>query len=406
MYKRIIIVLAAVLALSSCRKDELDIVNPDFRYCYSYESQFETIWQGIDNGYVFWAREKVDWDSVHEAMLPVFRAFDAKGGATDAELTEAYGKMVEGLIDHHMYIQVKNIKTGNAVYADPAWSEVPSRDYYHPNYFNAQVALLPSMTGVTQYTEGVDAFPCYFALFPGTNGKKIAYFRFRSFSLSDLNYMVQTMQISPTALAPVVAFYGGYGMNGVEGAWAGSPQVEAVIIDVRGNNGGNLGDFYPMICSLTPYRTDYGYSRVKEGLGRLDYSAWVPFSLNSYPNHIGADKKVVVLADCNSASCAELTARFAQLFPHGTFIGERTYGATCPLLPGGHDLLYSGVFGDYNRYGYYCYTSNFDVVTSDYQSLEGIGVTPDIECLFDLSALQSGHDNQLERALQFIRTGK
>jgi C-terminal processing protease CtpA/Prc len=114
----------------------------------------------------------------------------------------------------------------------------------------------------------------------------------------------------------------------------------------------------------------------------------------------------VVLADCNSASCSELTASLVQLMPQGTFIGERTYGATCPLLPGGHDILYSGVFGDYDTYGYYVYTSNFDVVTKEYKSLEGIGVTPDIECPLDINDVIEGRDNQLERALQFIRTGK
>ena len=115
---------------------------------------------------------------------------------------------------------------------------------------------------------------------------------------------------------------------------------------------------------------------------------------------------MVVLADCNSGSCAELAARLAQLFHNGTFIGERTFGATCPLLPGYYDLLYSGVFGDYDKCGYYVYTSNFDVVTTDFVSLEGKGVTPDIECRFDYNAMVNGHDNQLERALEYLRTGK
>ena len=52
------------------------------------------------------------------------------------------------------------------------------------------------------------------------------------------------------------------------------------------------------------------------------------------------------------------------------------------------------------------YNINFDVVDKSYISLEGVGVTPDIECVFDANALQNGHDNQLERALQYVRTGK
>ena len=404
--QRLAVALAALLVLAACRKESLDIVNPDRHVCRTATAQFETVWTGIDHGYLFWERETVDWDAVYDELHPVFEAFDAKGGATDNELSDAYQKMVRGLTDHHMYVAVKNLKTGHAIYADPSWEEVPMRDYYHPNFFGQQVSLLQNMEGVTSYTEGSSALPCYFALFPGTGDKKIAYLRFRSFSLGSLVQQVRYGQLPTSAVAPLRAFYGTVADNGITNGYASSSSVEAVIIDVRGNGGGNLDDLRPFICSLTPSMTDYGYSRVKEGLGRLDYSAWTPFRIDCHPNHLKGDKKIVVLADVNSASCAELTAAFVQLFPNGTFIGERTYGATCPLLPGSNDLLYSGVFGDYDELGYYVYTSNFDVVDKNYQSLEGIGVTPDIECLFDYNALQAGHDNQLERALQFIRTGK
>lgn len=399
--KKIAFLLAAVILLASCRKEALEVVNPDRHYCYSYVDQFETVWTGIDRGYLFWDRDTVDWDAVHERMLPVFQEFDAKGGVTNAALTRAYEEMVRGLLDHHMYVQVKNLKTGNPVYADPALEEVPFRDYYHYTYFDQQTALLSTMDGVSNYKTGTNAFPCFFALFPGNNGKKIAYLRFRSFQLTSVvRYM------SGNDLAPFRSFYGDGIANGVTNGWAGSSDVEAVIIDVRGNGGGNLADLKPVVASLSADDIDLGYSRTKEGIGRLDYSAWTPFIIKTPENHLWGDKKVIVLTDVNSVSCSEITALMVQSMPNGTVIGERTYGATCPLISGGHDMLYSGVFGNYDKYGYYVYTSNFDVVDKNYKSLEGIGVTPDIECLFDISALQNGHDNQLERALQFVRTGK
>lgn len=397
--------LVAVAAVG-CRKEAIEVVNPDRHFCYTYVDQFETIWTGIDQGYLFWDRDTVDWDALHERMLPVFRQFDSKGGATDEELDRAYKQMVHGLLDHHMYVQVKNLKTGNAVYADPAWDEVPFRDYYHYTFFDQQVALLKTMEGVTEYNEGNDYFRCYSALFPGSNGKKIAYLRFRSFSASSTARAVSYGSLPAATIGPLRWFYGNDATNGVTNGWAGRDAVEAVIIDLRGNGGGNLEDIRPLICSLTPSRSDIGYTRHKEGLGRLDYSSWTPFRLDSHPNHLDGSKKVVLLVDVNSVSCSELSACIVQSMPHGTVIGERTYGATCPLLPGGHNMLYSGVFGDYGSLGYYVYTSNFDVVDNDYKSLEGVGVTPDIECLFDFTALQNGRDNQLERALEYIRTGK
>lgn len=400
-------ILLLCCTMSSCRKEPIEAINPNGRFCNTYVDQFENIWSGLDHGYLFWSRETIDWDSVHDALLPQFQELDARpGGANDALLTSLYQSMVRGLIDHHMFIQVKNLRTNNPVYADPAWDEVPSRDYYHYDYSRQQVALLENMEGVSNYRSGNDAFPCYFALFPSSGDKKIAYLRFFSFQVGSLVSSVQYGQLPSSALAPLRAFYGNGVIDGVTTGWAGRSEVEAVIIDVRGNGGGNMSDLQPLICSLSPEKTNIGYSRVKEGLGRLDYSAWTPFTIDSPANHLDGTKKVVVLADINSVSCSELTALMIKSYPHGTFIGERTYGATCPLIPGGHDLLYSGVFGDYNKNGYYVYTSNFDVVGLDYQSLEGIGVTPDIECLFDYQALQNGHDNQLERALEFIRTGK
>ena len=389
------------LALVSCRKEPLEAVDPNHRFCSTYTSQFETVWTGIDQGYLFWERDTVDWDAVYERMLPVFKSFDAKGSATDDELTQAYKDMVRGLLDHHMYVQVKNLKTNHAVYADPAWDEVPFRDYYHYTPFDQQVALLSSMPGVTEYRAGGSSFPCYFALFPGNNGKKIAYLRFRSFQVTSV-----VRYLSASELAPLRAFYGTGITDGVTNGWAGRDEVEAVIIDVRGNGGGLLADLKPVVASLSTSDIDLGYSRTKEGLGRLDYSSWTPFIIKCPGNHLSGDKKVVVLTDVNSASCSEITSLMIQSMPNGTIIGERTYGATCPLIDGGYDMLYSGVFGNYDKLGYYVYTSNFDVVDKNYKSLEGVGVTPDIECIFDFNALQSGHDNQLERALEFVRTGK
>lgn len=396
----------SLLAFVSCRKESLEMINPDRHYCNTYVSQFETVWSGIDHSYLFWERDTIDWDDVHERLLPVFKEFDAKGGASDAELSEAYRSMVHGLVDHHMSVQIRNLKTGNPVYANPAWDEVPYRDYYHYDFSNQQIALLSTYSGVTEYCEGDGGFQCYGALFPGNNGKKIAYLRFRSFDVTSYSQAVHSGYMPASTMAPFYAFYGNSGSYGITGGWAKRDDVEALIIDVRGNGGGALSDLKPLVGSLSKTRIDFGYSRHKEGLGRLDYSAWTPFVVDCPPDHIQDDKKIIVLADVNSASCSEITASLIKSLPNGIFIGERTYGATGPLIRGGFDLLYSGVFGDYNELGYYVYTSNFDVVDKSYISLEGEGVTPDIECIFDANALQNGHDNQLERALLYVRTGK
>jgi C-terminal processing protease CtpA/Prc len=45
-------------------------------------------------------------------------------------------------------------------------------------------------------------------------------------------------------------------------------------------------------------------------------------------------------------------------------------------------------------------------MTKDKQILEGVGLTPDIEVDFDVTLYRStGRDTQLDRALQYLRTG-
>ena len=167
----------------------------------------------------------------------------------------------------------------------------------------------------------------------------------------------------------------------------------------------------------------YGYSRLKEGLGRLDYTVWNSFWISSPKNHINKVKPIVVLTDINSVSCSELSTHTLKSLPNVKVIGERTFGGFCAVVPQTDkffDVLYSGCFGDHNlgednamnkitypnEFGHFVYCGTFDVVTTDYKSLEGEGVKPDIEVLYNASALASGTDPQLERALQYLRTGK
>ena len=158
------------------------------------------------------------------------------------------------------------------------------------------------------------------------------------------------------------------------------------------------------------------------GLGRLDYSGWTQFDILCPENHLKASKPVVVLADINTVSCGEISTYTIKMMPFGKVIGERTYGGTCALLPNTDKtctLTYSGCFGNQNLapflgsgkpthpdyFEHYVYSGTYDVVNTDYKSFEGVGVQPDIEVLYDANALKSGVDNQLNRALEYLRTG-
>ena len=398
------IVLVAV-AMQGCRKESNELVNPNNVQCTTYVQQFETIWHGLDNGYVFWGRDTTDWDAAYAAMHPVFEAFDANGRASYSEFQSAYRTLLAPLRDHHLTVYVKDIKSGSLVYVQPGSMEVTRRPGYHSTPYDEQIAALKKQSGITQLREWSGAAASCFALLPHKGSKKIAYLRLSSFSLLDLQQAVRYGQYPSSALDPVRSFYGTVCDGISSSSWANDNNVAGLIIDLRGNGGGNANELSPLFGSLAQEDVLWGYTRVKNGLGRLDYSPWAAFHIKCPADHLKTAKPVVVLVDMNSVSCSEISAQTVKLLPHGTVIGERTWGGTCPLLPGQYNLLYSGVFGDQSlrSCSYYVYTSNFDLVNTEYESLEGIGVQPDIEVPFDNDALQNGVDTQLDAALEYLR---
>jgi C-terminal processing protease CtpA/Prc len=106
----------------------------------------------------------------------------------------------------------------------------------------------------------------------------------------------------------------------------------------------------------------------------------------------GADAfpgKVIVLVDNNSHSACEMFARIIQLEKRGTVIGNRTPGSVMEAQffwhPAGNE--YSGTE-----------ITIASLIMSDGNSLEGVGVTPDIVVLPGPKDLASGDDPVLAYA--------
>lgn len=427
------------MLFASCRKEGEELLNPNARYANSYAQQFDAVWHGIDNCYVFWSRDNTDWDAIYETYKPKFEAFDAaletaiiqhkkkEEAVPDSVFIQTWIEVVGGLLDHHFALSVRNYSTGNKQTIGGSAREVKKRPGYKGTNKKAQRTILeshnklnvfyPKYSVASNNGKKDTTYDMCAALFNKSNGKKIAYFRLSGFHLNELfngkspsgaYFLPET---TDKFCRPIYEFFGLNWMNEIYGpyfqgsnknGWINDDNVEGIIIDVRGNGGGNAGDLKPFIGGLMQTPLHYGYSRTKEGMGRLDYSAWSSFIIPTPNNHLQTAKPIVVLADANSASCAEITTQSIHSLPNGKFIGNRTCGATCPLLPGGFNVLLSGVFGNYDEYGYYCYTSNFDLVTTDYTSLEGKGVTPDYDVEYKG---EDGKDEQLDAAIEYLETG-
>jgi tricorn protease len=155
-----------------------------------------------------------------------------------------------------------------------------------------------------------------------------------------------------------------------------------MIIDVRGNGGGNVSQM--VINRLARDLVFMGYDR---GVDNLD----------TYPNVVFTGQ-LVALLDEDSASDGDIFPGAFKTLELGPLIGKRSWGGIIgitnlgPLMDGG--TVYVPQFGTASAAGQWI--------------IEGVGVAPDIEVDNPPEAVLRGEDPQLERAidvaLQRLRT--
>ena len=117
---------------------------------------------------------------------------------------------------------------------------------------------------------------------------------------------------------------------------------------------------------------------------------------------------VVVMTNCNSLSMAEITTIVVRNMENGTHIGKRSKGGICGLTSDNSTFTdnYMGHIGEREKTPVYVYLPSVASFTLDKKIIEGEGITPDIEVDFDEATFTAtGKDTQLDRALQFLRTG-
>ncbi|MBR6276211.1 MAG: hypothetical protein IKR31_04675 [Prevotella sp.] len=270
---------------------------------------------------------------------------------------------------------------------------VPGLEYFDPGFTD----------------KGIDV---KFALLKGN----IAYFQFSGFYLTA--YLVdEAAKLLFDVSNPITQNH----IKAIEEVWTAwfntvqqlhkAGTLGGVIIDLRGNGGGMQADGYYVTGSLLPEGgSPFSYSRFKRGTGRYDYST---LTLN-YLKTMEADKHevitepVVVMTNCHSLSMAEITTIVVRSMENGTHIGKRSKGGICGLTSDNSTFTnnYMGHIGERHVTPVYVYLPSVAAFTLDHKIIEGEGITPDIEVdLNEAEFVSTGKDSQLDRALQFLRTG-
>jgi C-terminal processing protease CtpA/Prc len=201
----------------------------------------------------------------------------------------------------------------------------------------------------------------------------------------------------------------------VYNAWFGAIQrlhkqkkLKGVVIDLRSNGGGMVYDSNYVLGSLAPQGgIQYGYARFKRGAGRYDYSPLMPQSASTMADEheIIDDVPITVLINCWSVSMSEMTSLCAKQLPNARVVGTRSWGGLCALA-GQEEFTvnYAGHIGVKHQTPVYVYLPMVAIHDMNKKVLEGYGVEPDIEVSLDAKNLDKC-DTQLERALDYIRTG-
>jgi len=161
-------------------------------------------------------------------------------------------------------------------------------------------------------------------------------------------------------------------------------KVKAIIFDLRNNPGGLLTASVDVASQFIADGV-IAYERDKAGRERV---------FHARGGGQATDIPLVVLVNKASASASEIVAGAIQDRQRGALIGETTFGKGS--VQNVHEL----------KDGSSIHVTIAEWLTPHRQLISQQGLVPDIAIPMTAEDLQKGRDPQLERAVQYLRTGK
>ncbi len=306
------------------------------------QGNFEALWKIIDEHYCFFDYKQqeygLDWQAVYDKYNVRVR-----GKLTDLQLFEVLTQMLGELRDGHV-----NLATSHDYGRYWSWFES-----YPANFSDS---LLRTYMG-TDY--------------------KIA---------SGLEYRILDDNIGYLRYE---SFADAIGEGNLDEALLYMMLCQGLIIDIRGNGGGNLTNAEILASRFCREKTLVGYIQHKTGPAHDAFSKLEPLYLEPSAN-IPWQKPVVVLTNRHVFSAANEFTMYMKALPGVTIVGDHTGGgAGMPFsssLPNGWSVRFSAV-------------PSFD---AQHQSTE-FGIAPDYYVSLDSEDFARGRDTIIEFARKLLQ---
>lgn len=235
---------------------------------------FDYLWQEVNNKYSYFEYKSVNWEEVKTTYRP--RVHD---GMSDKELFNVLAEMLFELKDGHVNLTSPFDRSRNwdwfLDYPPNFNSNIIFRNYLGTDYQNTGPLL----------NQVIDS---------------VLYIYYSSFANNISSAHLDEITDRAT------------GMKGI-------------IIDIRGNGGGSSNNAVALASALTGQSFEYGYSRVKTGPGKDDFSPWSALIIDPRPGKKFTGQ-VVVLCNRASYSSSNLFAQMMKSMPNAKLAGDQTGG--------------------------------------------------------------------------------
>ena len=338
MKDKLLLLLILVLSLCSCQKGETD-------YDDSPQANLNALWTIIDQQYCFLDyKEKelgISWADIYSKYSA---RLTSKMSRT--QLFEVMCQMLGELKDGHV-----NISTSLDLGRNWSWKE----DY--PLNLNEEL--------------------------------RDAYLQTDYNLSSGLEYRILSDNI---AYVVYESFQSAIGEVNLDDMFLSLRMCNGMILDIRGNGGGNLDNVEKLASRFTNEKVLVGYRSHKTGTGHNDFSP-LEAEYISPSKGVRWQKKCVVLANRSCYSAANTFVRDMKEMPLVTIMGDQTGGGSgLPFtseLPIGWSVRFSA-------------SPSFDARK---QQIE-FGIEPDIPSSLDAGKAAQGIDSMIEAARDFLNGGQ